>query len=104
MGNNSSILCCANINNTINIEFKQLGKFFLFFNLDLISISIILLSFYIIVLIMLSQFSSNFLKNLFFIFIMLNLSLVFTFSTNSIILFYFFFEWSLIPIFFIILG
>ena len=53
---------------------------------------------------MLSQFSSNFLKNLFFIFIMLNLSLVFTFSTNSIILFYFFFEWSLIPIFFIILG
>jgi len=64
----------------------------------------ILLSFYIIVLIMLSQFSSNFLKNLFFIFIMLNLSLVFTFSTNRIILFYFFFEWSLIPIFFIILG
>ena len=85
-----------NLNNLVN--------FFLFFNLDLISISIILLSFYIIVLIMLSQFSSNFLKNLFFIFIMLNLSLVFTFSTNSIILFYFFFEWSLIPIFFIILG
>ena len=85
-----------NLNNLVN--------FFLFFNLDLISISIILLSFYIIVLIMLSQFSSNFLKNLFFIFIMLNLSLVFTFSTNRIILFYFFFEWSLIPIFFIILG
>jgi len=85
-----------NLNNLVN--------FFLFFNLDLISISIILLSFYVIVLIMLSQFSSNFLKNLFFIFIMLNLSLVFTFSTNRIILFYFFFEWSLIPIFFIILG
>jgi len=89
-------LSTLNLNNLVN--------FFLFFNLDLISISIILLSFYIIVLIMLSQFSSNFLKNLFFIFIMLNLSLVFTFSTNRIILFYFFFEWSLIPIFFIILG
>jgi len=44
------------------------------------------------------------LKNLFFIFLILNIRLIFSFSTNNIIIFFFFFEWSLIPIFFIILG
>jgi len=37
-------------------------------------------------------------------FLMLNLRLIFSFSTNNIIMFYFFFEWSLIPIFFIVVG
>ena len=37
-------------------------------------------------------------------FLMLNLRLIFSFSTNNIIIFYFFFEWSLIPIFFIVIG
>ena len=66
-------------------------NFFLLINLDIISISMILLRFYIIVLIILSQFSSNFLINLFFIFIILNVSLIYSFSTNNIIIFYFFF-------------
>ena len=74
------------------------------FNLDLISIRIILLRFYVLILIIIRQFLSNFLKNLFFIFVMLNVRLMYTFSTSNIIIFYFFFEWSLIPIFFIILG
>ena len=65
---------------------------------------IILLRFYILILIKLRQFISHFFKNLFFIFLILNLRLMFSFSTNNIIMFYFFFEWSLIPIFFIILG
>ena len=74
------------------------------YNIDLISISIIFLRFFILILIKLSQFNSKFLKNLFFIFLILNIRLIFSFSTNNIIIFYFFFEWSLIPIFFIILG
>ena len=67
-------------------------SFILLFNIDLISIRIILLRLYIIVLIILSQFSSNFLKNLFLIFILLNITLIYSFSTNNIIIFYFFFE------------
>ena len=74
------------------------------FNIDLISIRIILLRFYILILIKLRQFISNFFKSLFFIFLILNLRLIFSFSTNNIIIFYFFFEWSLIPIFFIVIG
>merc|ERR1712062_875874 len=74
------------------------------YNLDLISIRIILLRYFILLLILLRQFSSNFHKNLFLMFIILNISLIFSFSTNRIIMFYFFFEWSLIPIFFIIIG
>ena len=74
------------------------------FNLDLISMRILLLSLYILILIKLSQFISNYLKRLFIMFLMLNLRLIFSFSTNNIIMFYFFFEWSLIPIFFIVVG
>jgi len=74
------------------------------FNLDLISMRILLLSLYILILIKLSQFISNYFKRLFIMFLMLNLRLIFSFSTNNIIMFYFFFEWSLIPIFFIVVG
>ena len=74
------------------------------FNIDLISIRIILLRLYILILIRLRQFISNFLNNLFSIFLILNLRLILSFSTNNIIIFYFFFEWSLIPIFFIVIG
>ena len=64
----------------------------------------ILLSLYILILIKLRQFSSNYYKSLFFIFLILNLRLIFSFLTNNIIIFYFFFEWSLIPIFLIVVG
>ena len=64
----------------------------------------ILLRFYILILIKLRQFISNYIKRLFYIFLILNWRLIFSFSTNNIIIFYFFFEWSLIPIFFIIIG
>ena len=64
----------------------------------------ILLNLYILILIKLRQFSSNYYKSLFFIFLILNLRLIFSFSTNNIIIFYFFFEWSLIPIFLIVVG
>jgi len=90
------IIFVININNVIYYIDR--------YNLDLISIRIIILRFFILILIKIRQFRSKFLKNLFFIFLILNISLMFSFSTNNIIIFYFFFEWSLIPIFFIILG
>ena len=90
------IIIILNINNII--------YYIDIYNMDLISLRIIMLRFFILILIKLRQFISNFIKSLFFIFIILNISLIFSFSTNNIIIFYFFFEWSLIPIFFIILG
>jgi len=88
----------------IVINGNNLTSYIAEYNLDLISIRIILLRYFILLLILLRQFSSNFHKNLFLIFIILNIRLIFSFSTNRIIMFYFFFEWSLIPIFFIIIG
>ena len=90
------IILILNINNII--------YYMDMFNIDLISIRIMFLRFYILILIKLSQFISNYFKSLSFIFLILNLRLIFSFSTNNIIIFYFFFEWSLIPIFFIIIG
>lgn len=43
-------------------------------------------------------------KSFFFSFIILILSLVFSFTSTNILIFYFFFEWSLIPIFIIIIA
>jgi len=88
----------------IVINGNNLTSYIAEYNLDLISIRIILLRYFILLLILLRQFSSNFHKNLFLMFIILNIRLIFSFSTNRIIMFYFFFEWSLIPIFFIIIG
>lgn len=90
------LLTLVNINNLIN--------YYLCFNIDLISIRLILLRLWIILLIILRQFNIKFINILIFIFIILNLSLVYSFIVNRLIFFYFFFEWSLIPIFFIIIG
>ena len=43
-------------------------------------------------------------NGLILIFLLLRLSLVFSFSATNILIFYFFFEWSLLPIFLIIMG
>ena len=90
------LILILDINNTL--------YYIQFLNRDLISLRMILLSLYILILIKLRQFSSNYYKSLFFIFLILNLRLIFSFSTNNIIIFYFFFEWSLIPIFLIVVG
>ena len=81
------IILILNINNIIYYIDR--------FNIDLISLRIILLRFYILILIKLRQFISYFFKSLFFIFLMLNLRLIFSFSTNNIIMFYFFF-WMIV--------
>jgi len=57
-----------------------------------------------LILIVLSQFNIKYYEILTFIFFILNLRLIYSFSVNSLISFYFYFEWSLIPIFFIIIG
>ena len=97
-----AFLCIFNLRLMLN--FNNIAFYNEYINTDLISISLILLSIWILVLIKLSQFNRKFVKSLFFIFIILNLRLIFSFSSNRILLFYFFFEWSLIPIFFIIMG
>lgn len=63
-----------------------------------------MLTFWITILMKFRQFSAPLLSSLFSLFIFLNLRLVFSFLSNSIIMFYFFFEWSLLPIFIIIMG
>jgi len=63
-----------------------------------------ILSIWILILIVLSQFNIKYYEILTFIFFILNLRLIYSFSVNSLISFYFYFEWSLIPIFFIIIG
>ena len=78
------LILILDINNTL--------YYIQFLNRDLISLRMILLSLYILILIKLRQFSSNYYKSLFFIFLILNLRLIFSFSTNNIIIFYFFFE------------
>ncbi len=86
------------------MNLNNLTSYRLFLHTDLISVSLIILRFWILVFIKLRQFSSKFIKSLFFIFVILNLRLIFSFRSTRILLFYFFFEWSLIPIFFIIIG
>ena len=86
------------------INTNNLSLYNLFINSDLISIRLIILRLWVVMLMKLRQFNVKFIKSLFFMFIMLNLRLIFSFRSNNILYFYFFFEWSLIPIFFIIIG
>ena len=71
---------------------------------DLISKSLVILTIWIIVLIIIAQKNVEYKKRLVTNIIILFIRLAITFSTIRIIIFYFFFEWSLIPIFFIIIG
>nr|YP_007026103.1 NADH dehydrogenase subunit 4 [Calanus hyperboreus]AFU88793.1 NADH dehydrogenase subunit 4 [Calanus hyperboreus] len=73
-------------------------------NYDMISISLMIMTLWITILMKFSQFNSFMMNSLFSLFLILNLSLVCSFSSNSVLMFYFFFEWSLLPIFMIIMG
>ena len=77
---------------TIIINLNSLRTYNLFLHSDLISIRLIILRLWILILIKLRQFNNKFIKSLFFIFVILNLSLMFSFRANRILLFYFFFE------------
>jgi len=71
---------------------------------DLVSRSLVILTIWLIILIIIAQKSVEYKKILMASIVVLLMRLVLTFSTIRIIIFYFFFEWSLIPIFFIIIG
>lgn len=68
------------------------------------SIRLIVLTLWLILLIVLAQIHIRYQGLIFFCFFLLRLRLVLSFSTTNLFLFYFFFEWSLIPIFIIIIG
>ena len=100
------ILICFLIVNLRIYHFKYLlGNYtFIFESYDLLRKSLVLLSIWLIMLMIITQKRVNYKKLLFINMIVLLVRLVFTFNTTNIIIFYFFFEWSLIPIFFIIIG
>nr|AVJ52494.1 NADH dehydrogenase subunit 4 [Irochrotus sibiricus] len=78
------------------------------FGCDVISYSLISLTYWILFLMVLASSSIYFKKNNFkeflFILIFLKMSLLFTFSTDNLLVFYISFEASLIPTLFLILG
>jgi len=100
------ILICFLIVNLRIYHFKcLLGNYtFIFESYDLLRKSLVLLSIWLIMLMIIAQKRVNYKKLLLINMIVLLVRLVFTFNTTNIIIFYFFFEWSLIPIFFIIIG
>ena len=100
------ILICFLIFNLRVYHFKcLLGNYtFIFESYDLLRKSLVLLSIWLIMLMIITQKRVNYKKLLLINMIVLLVRLVFTFNTTNIIIFYFFFEWSLIPIFFIIIG
>lgn len=73
-------------------------------NYDIVSIRLIIITLWITILIKFRQFNSFIINSLFSLFLILNLRLVCSFSSNRVLIFYFFFEWSLLPIFMIIMG
>jgi len=82
-----------------------LGRYgFLIESYDLISKSLMILTIWVIILIVVAQSKVEYKKALIINISILLIRLVITFSTVRIVIFYFFFEWSLIPIFFIIIG
>ena len=92
------------LNMLLSINYNNITNYFLIFNIDIISISLILLSVWLLVFIIFSQFNFKMKNNLRLFFILLNIILIISFIINNILLFYFFFECSLIPIFIIIIG
>ena len=100
------ILICFLIVNLRIYHFKcLLGNYtFIIESYDLLRKSLVLLSIWLIMLMIIAQKRVNYKKLLLINMIVLLVRLVFTFNTTNIIIFYFFFEWSLIPIFFIIIG
>ena len=71
---------------------------------DLITIRIIMLTLWLYIMVRFRQLRVSYSSSFSFIFLNLVIRLVFSFRRTNIIIFYFFFEWSLIPIFIVIMG
>jgi len=72
--------------------------------IDFLSRSLIILTFWLRILLIISQYFLQYKSLFMFTLGRITIILVLTFRTSNILLFYFFFERALIPIFFIILG
>nr|AHA52555.1 NADH dehydrogenase subunit 4 [Pambolus sp. QL-2013] len=91
-------------NNFLNFYWM---KIFYMYGFDLISFSLTILTFWIMNLSMISNLNYlkyNFNKNYMYIMMILMLSLILTFFSMNLLIFYMFFEISLIPILLIIMG
>ena len=71
---------------------------------DLITIRIIMLTLWLYIMVRFRQLRVSYSSSFSLIFLNLVIRLVFSFRRTNIIIFYFFFEWSLIPIFIVIMG
>ena len=74
------------------------------YNIDIVTNVLIILTIYLLPLIIIAQIHINYQKLLNFSFIILLFRLILTFLSTNMFIFYFYFEWSLIPIFLIIIG
>nr|YP_004222771.1 NADH dehydrogenase subunit 4 [Bittacus pilicornis]ADW83143.1 NADH dehydrogenase subunit 4 [Bittacus pilicornis] len=92
----------------LNVNFNMWSNLSYFMGCDMISYGLILLSLWICTLMYLASDSvnkTNFYSNYFSLIILMLLILLFcTFSSNNLFLFYLFFEGSLIPTLFLIIG
>nr|ASM82639.1 NADH dehydrogenase subunit 4 [Bittacus planus] len=92
----------------LNVNFNMWSNLSYFMGCDMISYGLILLSFWICTLMYLaseSVYKTNFYSNYFSMIILLLLILLYcTFSSSNLFLFYLFFESSLIPTLFLIIG
>lgn len=71
---------------------------------NLITIRIIMLTLWLYIMVRFRQLRVSYSSSFSLIFLNLVIRLVFSFRRTNIIIFYFFFEWSLIPIFIVIMG
>nr|AYR05119.1 NADH dehydrogenase subunit 4 [Coleoptera sp. ACP-2013] len=98
-----SFMCLLNM----KYSFLMMNLSYCFFS-DLLSYTMLLLSFWICFLMILASSKINKLKNYVkvfnFMILMLMISLFMTFSMNNLFLFYVFFEMSLIPVLILIIG
>lgn len=104
LGPKMIILVSLNLILIFNLAARMIIRGGRLFHTDLISISLLMLTFFLIGLMVISQFNCDYSGYLWFVNMVLTLRLVFTFLGKNVLMFYFFFEWSLIPIFMIIMG
>ena len=99
-----ALLTCIVTVILVNFSSVTYGRELLYLKINIVSVSLILLTIFLTVIIIQAQFFVNYRISLQKMFILLLFRLIFTFSTSSLIIFYFYFEWSLIPIFLIVIG
>nr|YP_010241218.1 NADH dehydrogenase subunit 4 [Neostromboceros nipponicus]QTH79155.1 NADH dehydrogenase subunit 4 [Neostromboceros nipponicus]UQS76353.1 NADH dehydrogenase subunit 4 [Neostromboceros nipponicus] len=92
----------------VSSYYYQFNSLSYYFGIDMMSFGLILLTFWICSLMLMSSMiiyhQNNYLNLFLFMIIMLMMLLYLTFSVTNLLMFYFFFESSLIPTLFLILG